>query len=67
MKVKVCGLTNADHLRACIDLHADYCGFILNYPKSHRYISYEKAKKLLGINKNNTQFNKSKAFPNKHN
>ena len=28
----------------------------MNYPKSHRYISYEKAKKLLSINKNNTQF-----------
>ena len=31
MKVKVCGLTNSYHLKTCIDLNADYCGFILNY------------------------------------
>tara|TARA_Y100000741_G_scaffold288017_1_gene228023 strand:- start:145 stop:762 length:618 start_codon:yes stop_codon:yes gene_type:complete len=56
MKAKVCGLTNSDHLKTCIDLHADYCGFILNYPKSHRYIELEKAKELTTIEKKNTKF-----------
>ncbi len=56
MKVKVCGLTNADHLRACIDLNADYCGFILNYPKSHRFIQLEKAKELTNIEKKDTKY-----------
>ena len=56
MKVKVCGLTNADHLRACIDLNADYCGFILNYPKSHRFIEIEKAKELTSVEKKNTKY-----------
>ena len=31
--------------------NVDYCGFILNYPKSHRYISLDKAKDLTNINK----------------
>ena len=56
MKAKVCGLANADHLKACIDLNADYCGFILNYPKSHRFIEIEKAKELTSIEKKNTKY-----------
>ena len=56
MKAKVCGLTNSDHLKACIDLRADYCGFILNYPKSHRSIQIEKAKELTSIEKKNTKY-----------
>ena len=56
MKLKVCGLSNPSEVEICINNNVSFCGFILNYPKSHRYISYEKAKKLLSINKNNTQF-----------
>jgi phosphoribosylanthranilate isomerase len=56
MKLKVCGLSNPNEVEICIKNNVNFCGFILNYPKSHRYISYEKAKKLLSINKNNTQF-----------
>ena len=56
MKLKVCGLSNHNEVEICINNNVNFCGFILNYPKSHRYISYEKAKKLLSINKNNTQF-----------
>ena len=56
MKVKVCGLTNSNHLKTCIDLNADYCGFILNYPKSHRSIQIEKAKQLTSIEKKNTKY-----------
>ena len=42
-------------IETCINNGVDFCGFILNYPKSHRFISYEKAKKLLNI-KNKIQF-----------
>ncbi len=51
MKVKVCGLSNASEVRACIEYGADFCGFILNYPKSHRFVSYEKSLQLTNLNK----------------
>ena len=56
MKLKVCGLSNPIEVDTCVSHHVDYCGFILNYPKSHRYISLEKAKKLTNINKGNTKY-----------
>ena len=49
MKVKICGLTAADQVKTCIDYGANYCGFILNYPKSHRYIQFSKARELTNI------------------
>ena len=45
MKLKVCGLTKEDHVRYCIRNKVEFCGFILNYPKSHRFVSFDKAKK----------------------
>tara|TARA_A100001015_G_scaffold277677_1_gene337096 strand:+ start:1012 stop:1629 length:618 start_codon:yes stop_codon:yes gene_type:complete len=56
MKLKVCGLSNPNDVKICVDYNVNFCGFILNFPKSHRNISYEKAKKLLSINKNKTQY-----------
>ena len=56
MKVKVCGLTNHEHVKTCVKNNVDFCGFILNYPKSHRFISYEKARKLTSIKKNKTNY-----------
>ncbi len=56
MKIKICGLTAADQVKTCIDHGSNYCGFILNYPKSHRFINFEKAKKLTDIEKKNTQY-----------
>ena len=56
MKVKICGLTEKDHVFTCIDNSSDFCGFILNYPKSHRNISFKKAHLLTDIEKKNTQF-----------
>ena len=46
MKLKVCGLSNPIEVEICINNNVNFCGFIFNYPKSHRYISFEKAKKL---------------------
>jgi phosphoribosylanthranilate isomerase len=54
MKAKVCGLTSILQVETCVKNKANFCGFILNYKKSHRYIDYDKAKKLTSVNKNNT-------------
>ena len=56
MKVKVCGLSTAKQVKTCVELGANYCGFILNYPKSHRYIQLEKAEELTNIKKKNTEY-----------
>ena len=56
MKVKVCGLTNREHVEKCIQYNVDFCGFILNYSKSHRYIDYKTAKELTSIKKGATNF-----------
>ena len=56
MKLKVCGLSNPIEVEICVNNNVNFCGFILNYPKSHRHISYEKAKELININKNKTQY-----------
>ena len=44
MKVKICGLSTAEQVKTCVNYKADFCGFILNYPKSHRFIEFEKQK-----------------------
>ena len=56
MKVKICGLSTAEQVRTSIKYGADFCGFILNYPKSHRFIEFEKAKVLTKIEKKNTKY-----------
>ena len=56
MKLKVCGLSNPIEVEACVSLNVNYCGFILNYPKSYRNISLKKAKDLTRINKKNTKY-----------
>ena len=56
MKLKVCGLSNPVEVESCVSFGVDYCGFILNYPKSHRYVSLDKAKDLTNINKENTKY-----------
>ena len=56
MKLKVCGLSNPIEIETCINNGVSFCGFILNYPKSHRYVSYERAKNLLDIYKNKIEY-----------
>ncbi len=56
MKLKVCGLSNPIEVKTCVKNGVDFCGFIVNYSKSHRYISYEKAIELSSIGKNKTQY-----------
>ena len=56
MKVKICGLSTAEQVQTSIKYGADFCGFVLNYPKSHRFIEFEKAKELIKIEKKNTKY-----------
>ena len=56
MRVKICGLSTKEQVQASIDYGADFCGFILNYPKSHRFISFEKLNKLINLKKKKTNF-----------
>ena len=56
MKVKICGLTTTEQVAYCVEQGANFCGFILNYPKSHRYINYQTAETLTSINKKNSSF-----------
>ena len=56
MKLKACGLSNPIEVETCISLNVNYCGFILNYPKSHRFISLKTAKDLTNIEKVNSKF-----------
>ena len=51
MEAKVCGLTTAEQVNACVDYGANFCGFILNYKKSHRFVNYQRAEQLTKINK----------------
>jgi phosphoribosylanthranilate isomerase len=51
MKIKVCGLSKIEEVKTSVANGANYCGFILNYPKSHRYISFELARTLTKIDK----------------
>jgi len=56
MKVKICGLSTTEQVKACINHDANYCGFILNYPKSHRFIEFKKAIELTNIEKKKTKY-----------
>ena len=56
MQAKVCGLKTAEQVESCIEHGADFCGFILNYKKSHRFIDYQTANHLTKINKKNTSY-----------
>ena len=56
MQVKVCGLTTAEQVETCVSNGADFCGFILNYKKSHRFINYNIAEDLTQIDKKNSSY-----------
>jgi len=56
MQTKVCGLKTPEQVETCVEYGADFCGFILNYKKSHRFIDYQTADHLTKIDKKNTSY-----------
>ena len=54
MQAKVCGLKNTKEVETCVSNNASFCGFILNYKKSHRFINYQTASQLTQIKKQDT-------------
>ena len=58
MKSKICGVSDFKTLKFLVN-HSyppKFIGFIVNYPKSKRYVKIEKLKKLLSIEKKNTLY-----------
>ena len=58
LKSKICGVSDSKILNYLIN-HSyppQFIGFIVNYAKSKRYVNSEKLKKLLNIDKKNSQF-----------
>ena len=45
LKIKICGISTADALDACIAARADYCGFVF-FPPSPRYLTPGQAAEL---------------------
>jgi len=56
MEAKICGLSTAKQVETCVEYGANFCGFILNYKKSHRFINYKTTKQLTKIKKKNTSY-----------
>jgi phosphoribosylanthranilate isomerase len=56
MQAKICGLKTAEQVECSIKYGANFCGFILNYKKSHRFIDYQIADKLTTIDKKNSAY-----------
>jgi phosphoribosylanthranilate isomerase len=58
MKSKICGISDSKTLKY-LTKHPNppqYIGFIVNYPKSKRFVKYSQLKELLEIDKNNSQY-----------
>ncbi len=47
-KIKICGLSRPIDIEAVNFMKPDYCGFIINFPKSRRSVSPEAVKSLRG-------------------
>ena len=58
LKCKICGVSNSKILKFIINhkFPPQFVGFIVNYPKSKRFVKPEKLKPLIDINKNKTKF-----------
>ena len=58
MKLKICGISDSRTLKFLTNHHASpqFIGFIVNYPKSKRYVEIGKLKNLLKIEKKNSLY-----------
>ena len=67
MKSKICGISDSKTLEY-LKNHScppNYIGFIVNYPKSKRFVEYNNLKKLLKVNKKNSNYVAVLVKPNK--
>ena len=58
MKLKICGISDSETLKYLIE-HPNppqYIGFIVNYPKSKRFVEHNQLKELLKVDKNNSKY-----------
>ena len=58
MKSKICGISDSKTLKYLTE-HPNppqYIGFIINYPKSKRFVKYSQLKELLKIDKRNSKY-----------
>ena len=58
MKSKICGISDSKTLKYLTD-HPNapqYIGFIVNYPKSKRFIEHNKLKEILKVDKKNSKY-----------
>ena len=58
MKVKICGVSDSKILNFIVNhkYSPQFIGFIVNYPKSKRYVKLDKLKELINIDKRNSQY-----------
>ncbi len=58
LECKICGVSDSKILNFIVNhkYSPQFIGFIVNYPKSKRYIEFDKLKELINIDKRNTQF-----------
>ena len=58
MKSKICGISDSKTLKFLTDhpYSPQFIGFIVNYPKSKRYVQIDKLKELLKIEKKNSLY-----------
>ena len=58
LKSKICGVSDSKTLNYIIDHNhpPQFIGFVVNYPKSKRYVNSEKLQTLLKFEKKNSQF-----------
>ncbi len=45
-QIKLCGMFRPEDIQAVNRLKPDYCGFVVNFPKSHRSVSVEQLRQL---------------------
>jgi len=58
MKLKICGISDSKTLRYLTN-HSNpplYIGFIVNYPKSKRFVELNKLKEILKVDKKNSRY-----------
>ena len=67
MKLKICGISDSKTLKYLTTHphHPEYIGFIVNYPKSKRFVEFSKLKDLINIDKKNSKYVAVLVSPNK--